>query len=213
VWTILLAAGLLHTVVCILLIVAFDYWNLFSVRHVLVLTALTLPWTAAGLAGLVDLCSGAGRSWLTPGRAWAVAAVVVVGPTLPWLLRAPNTEYAYLRQAGEWIHANYTQPQCVMTDQWHVPFYARARFCQRYDKGWTLRWPGTADAAELMSWVRRERPTLVVLEESRLLKENSRFFEDLQGQAIAPGVLRLVHSVSVPDPKRPKRALIYEVRP
>lgn len=213
VWRVPVGAWLLHVAVCVLLIYRYDYGDLFSVRHVLVLTALTLPWTAAGLTAIVDLMTAVPRSWLTPARAWALMALILVAPTLPWLLRTPNAEYAYLRQAGQWIHAHYPQPQCIMTDQWHVPFYARARFCERYANGWTIHWPGTADAAELVAWVQRERPTLVVLERHHLQRENAAFFDDLNRLALTPGLLRQVHTVSSDDPKHSKAALIYEVRP
>jgi 4-amino-4-deoxy-L-arabinose transferase-like glycosyltransferase len=209
-WVVLMAWGL-HAAVCVLLIRSFGYWDLFSVRHVLVLTVLTLPWAAAGLVGLVDWACSARQSWLTPARASALVAVVVVGPTLPWLLRAPNTDYAYLRHAGEWIGARYPRPQYIMTDLWHVPLYARARFCSRYVNGQTIQWPGTADADALVAWIRQERPTLVVLDEPHLRRENARFFDDLDRVAAGPGLLRLVHKVPAGDARRPKQLLVYEV--
>ncbi|MGB9625842.1 MAG: glycosyltransferase family 39 protein [Phycisphaerae bacterium] len=211
VWWIAAMAWCLHAVVCVLLIHTFDYRDLFSLRHVLVLAALTLPWTAAGLIRLVDLAAGNVR-WLDRRVAWALAAVLLVGPTSPWLLRAPNREYVHLQQAGEWIASRYPRPQRILTDQWHVPFYARAEFCERQENGHTIRWPGTADAAALVEWVRRERPTIVVLDESRLLRRNPEFFRQLDALIGADGLLRLVHTIRADDSGQIRTARVYEVR-
>ncbi|HOW19074.1 MAG TPA: hypothetical protein PLC79_08555, partial [Phycisphaerae bacterium] len=212
VWWIAAMAWCLHAVVCVLLIHTFDYWDLFSLRHVLVLAALTLPWTAAGLIRLVDLAAASDIRWLNRRVAWALAAVLLVGPTSPWLLRAPNREYVHLQRAGEWIASHYPRPQRILTDQWHVPFYARAEFCERHENGHTIRWPGTADAAALVEWVRRERPTIVVLDESRLLRRNPEFFRQLDALIAADGLLRPVHTIRADDSGQIRTARVYEVR-
>jgi len=205
-------AWCLHAVVCVLLIHTFSYWDLFSLRHVLILAALTLPWTAAGLIRLVDLAAASNVRWLNRRVAWILAAALLIGPTLPWLLRAPNREYIHLRRAGEWIADHYARPQCILTDQWHVPFYARARFCERHVDGQTIRWPGTADAAGLVEWVRREKPTIGVLDESRLLRQNAEFFRQLDPLIAADGLLQLVHTIRARDSGQMRAARVYEVR-
>ncbi len=209
-----MAAWCLHAGVCVLLIRAFDYWDLFSVRHVLVLTALTLPWTAAGLVALVDLLTHVRPSPRATRHAAVAIGAVLVAPTLPWLLRAPNTDDAYMRRAGEWIAAHYPRPQRILTDQWHVPFYARGTLCERREGTATIRWPGTADPAVLVDWVRRERPDLVVLDEFRLRRRNPAFFDELPRAAARQDMFRLVYRTEGKiDPRRPRRALVYEVAP
>lgn len=214
IWPVPAATWFLHAGVCVLLICRFDYWNLFSMRHVLVLAALTLPLTAAGLVGLADLLA----SRLRPGPpiwlVWVALGVSMVGPTLPWLLRAPNQDYAYLRDVGEWIARHYPPPQRILTDQWHVPFYARGVLSEEIKGAMTNRWQGTANAADLCRWIKRQRPDLVVLDEGHLLRDNAGFFADLDKAAVQSGTLRLVYSHSLPQTRgRPRGVRVYEVRP
>ena len=202
---IVLGAWVLHFCVCVLLISGFEYAELFSVRHVLILAALTLPWSAAGLVALADR---AGRR-----RRWAVLAlaVVVVVPTLPWLLRTPNWETAYLRDAGEWIRQAYPVPQRILTDRWRAAFYARGELCERFEDSQCVRWPGTADAVELLNWIRDEKPDLVVLDEHRLRRQDATFFEQLDRVAIRPGHLRLVYTTGNTRWSRGNHARVYAV--
>lgn len=200
-----------HAAVCVLLITRFDYGDVFSTRHAFVLAALTLPWTAAGLILLADYVTARLRRPRAPAWLWAGMAVVVIGPTLPWLLRTPNAGDAYLRTAGEWIRDHYPGPQRILTDRWRVAMYAGKTFQERFEGDQVVRWPGTADAAELVAWVRGESPDLVVLDEHRLRKSNPAFFPELDELAIEPGTLRLVRSVTGTVDGRARGALIYEV--
>jgi len=207
-WPLVAGAFVLHMIVCVLLIPSYGYWELFSVRHVLVPAILTLPLSAAGLFQ----CAARLSPRTGPAAAWSILAAVVIAPTLPWLLRTPNREDAYLRVAGEWIAAHIPAPRRVMTERWRVALYARAELCERWEGRQLLRWPGTADAGELLGWIRSQRPDVLVLDEMRLRRQNEFFFEELERVAVGPGLLRLIHTVDQPDPRRPKRALIYEVR-
>ncbi len=207
------AAGVVHIVICVRLIHAFDYWQLFSVRHTLVLAALTLPWTAAGLVALAAHVQHAMKP-PRPGIVWLPLAAIVIGPTLPWLLRTPNRDDAYMREAGDWIARTYPQPQRILTDQWQVPFYANGILCERDEPGGRAPWSGFPNMRIFAEWVRTARPDLVVLDEYRLRRRDKVFFDHLEPLLAPAGPLRLVHAVSqLDDPKRPRRALIYEVRP
>jgi hypothetical protein len=208
-WPLLVAAFVLHSILCLRLLRAFDYWDLFSVRHVLVLAAMTLPFTAAGLWQISEFLSHAAR-WSIPRAAFAVA-LVVVAPTTPWLLRTPNRDDAYLRDAGQWVREHYPLPQIILTDRWRVPYYADGVFFERWQDGQCVRWPGTADAQELAGWVLRWKPDLVALDEPRLLRQNPAFFLDLERLAIEPGLLRYVHTATQRSNHVRRAVRIYEV--
>jgi hypothetical protein len=63
-----------------------------------------------------------------------------------------------------------------------------------------------------VEWVRREKPTIVVLDESRLLRQNAEFFRQLDPLIAADGLLQLVHTIRVGDSGQIRTARVYEVR-
>ena len=92
------AVGLLHLIILVALIIRFDYWDLFSLRHVMVLAGLTLPFSAAGVVIILDAAKEQWRRGIA-----LLLAVAMIAPTLPWLLETRHADRAYLRQAAKWI--------------------------------------------------------------------------------------------------------------
>lgn len=193
-WRMVVAAGLFHTVVCIRLVVRFDYWDLFALRHVLVSAALTLPFAAAGVVAMADAIRA---RWSRRRSAWAEAAVMaaVVAPTLPWLLRAPNREHAYMREAACWIRDHVGGSPNIVTNEWRIPYYAGGVYCRRVINGRWHAWSGRGDPANLLEWIRAEKPDLVVLDERPLCLAQPDFFEKLEQQAGSPVRLERLHTL------------------
>ena len=194
-WRLVAAAAALHLWILIALIIRWDYWALFSLRHVMILAALTLPFSAAGVSVLLGAVTGRWR--------WGVAAiltVVMVAPTLPWLLETRHTDEAHLRRAGEWIRAHSDGPARVLTTRHRVAFYAN---------GLHLRSPLEANVEVILAEVRARRPDYVVFDERRMLRASASFFDDLQ-RAIRPGEsLKQVHLEAAHGTRGCERAIVY----
>lgn len=207
----LLATGVLHAGVCVLLVLRFDYWDLIALRHVLVMAAVTLPFAAAGMVALATALPLAIRRIQAPA-AWLVVGAAVIGPTLPWLLRAPNREHEYVRRTADWIHDAYKTPQRVITNEWRIPYYAGGNYVRVVIDGRWAQWSGKADVADLLGWVRGQRPDLVVLDERPLRTANAGFFDELDRATQANGELRLVKTIASVGTKHPMQARVYEYR-
>jgi hypothetical protein len=193
-WRIALAAGLFHTIICVQLVLRFDYSDLFALRHMLVSAALTLPFAAAGVVAVADAIRarrGGRRSALSE----AAVLAIVVAPTLPWLLRAPNREHAYMREAASWIRANVGGSPMIITNEWRIAYYAGGVYCRRVINGRWHAWSGRSDPANLLDWVRAEKPDLVVLDERPLCLVQPDFFERLKEQTGSPARLEWLHTV------------------
>jgi len=165
-------AIVLHLVIAAFLIVNFDYLKLFSLRHVMLLAGLTLPFSAAGVAIVLDTAP-AGRQRLV----MLVLAASLIGPTLPWMLETRHAEAVHIRRAGEWIREQARGTPRVMTTRHRAAFYANGLhvWCPPdLDAGWVL--------AEARTW----RPGWLVFEEREQSREVDAFFDGLR-KSLAPG--------------------------
>ncbi len=147
-------AAMLHLLILFALILGFDYLELFSMRHVLVLAALTLPYSAAGVAALVDLAPPAHRR-----LASITLPVVLIAATAPWMLQTRNADTRYLRMAGEWLRAQDTTGPRVLTTRMRVAFYAAGR------QVWS---PADDDMEENLAIARAEQPDYLVFDLRRI---------------------------------------------
>ena len=192
-------ALLLHILIAAALIIRFDYWTWFSLRHVMVLAALTLPFSAAGIAAVLDLVSSSRR------RLAAIAlAVGLIGPTLPWMLETRHADELHLRRAGEWIREHSESSPAVMTTRHRVAFYANG----------THVWcPPEAEVDRVLPEARVRGPQWLVFEEARCRKATPDFFERIQGSAVAGETLQRVHIASGYEDPNSDRAIIYRYEP
>lgn len=191
------AAILLHVAVVLRLILQFHYEEMFSVRHVMILAGLTLPFSAAGLAAILDRLPERRRS--------AAAALILLGlvaPTLPWMLEPRFAHEAYLRQAGEWIRTRQPAGAKILTTRHRVAFYANGAWI------WS-----TLDANH--SWIlgeaRLHKADWLVFDEQRMLRMSKTFFDDLENLA-APGELERTAVFEQPTRRGVQRAIIYRHR-
>lgn len=191
------AAGLLHLLILVALIIRFDYWKLFSLRHVMVLAGLTLPFAAAGAAAILDAVKLQRRMVVA-----IVLAVAMIGPTLPWLLEKRHLEDAHLRRTGEWIRAHDERKSRILTTRHRVAFYAG---------GIHVRSPLEVNAGWILDVARNEKPGWLVFDQRRMLRESEGFFDDLE--AAAGGTLELVHVAPPPDREGERRVIVYRYRP
>jgi len=192
-------ALVLHVVIASALIIRFDYWTWFSLRHVMVLAALTLPFSAAGIAAVLDLLP-------SPRRRLAVIALAVglVGPTLPWMLETRYADLVHLRRAGEWVRKHGESSPAVMTTRHRVAFYANG----------THVWcPPETEVDRVLPEARVRKPQWLVFEEARCLKQAPDFFERIERSAIAGETLRRVHIASGHEDLNSDRAIIYRYAP
>lgn len=192
------AAAGLHLLVLMALIVQFDYWDLFSLRHVMVLTGLSIPFVAAGVVALIESLPEQRQGWAT-----MLLAVGLIAPTLPWLFEARHREDAHFVRASQWIHENTPHRPRVLTERYRMAFYARGDYIPA---------PLTADAPDYLARARQSRPDWVVFDERRILKESPGFFEALQ-QSIVPGeTLELARIEKNKTPRGQRQVLIYRYR-
>ncbi len=200
--------GAIHALLVVALVVSFQYQERLSLRHVVILAVLTLPWSASATVWIVRQLSRR----LEPAAArigsfrlagvWLAVFAVIVAPTLPWLLRPIHAGAEYLRVAGEWIAERYPNEPVVLTTRSRVAFYAGGRM---------QRWPDTGQVTDLASHIDIFRPDLVVIDERNVLKSNPRFLDELRSQLVAPGRLGLLHEQRSQPPARPSRIYVYEV--
>jgi len=186
----------LHLLILIALIIRFDYWELFSLRHAMILAGLSLPYSAAGIAVILDAAESRRRIWVA-----IILAVVLIGPTLPWMLETRYAHNLYLRQAGEWIRQTSGSSTRVMTLLNRVVYYADGE----------IVWPPfTTDAEEIVREVRKKKPDWLVLDDRRMLKQSPTFFEDLK-KALRPGEsLTEVFATTGTGKRAHHRALVYQ---
>ncbi|MEP0841643.1 MAG: phospholipid carrier-dependent glycosyltransferase [Phycisphaerae bacterium] len=203
------AGGALHIVVSLALILRFNYWELFSVRHAAILAALTLPFSAAGLAGGPALAPAVaarlGRNALT-----ALLLAGLTAPTLPWMLEKRNAAELHLRRAGEWIRTQQPAGAKVHTNRFTVAFYANGEWLWSPDEDDVGR-AGVLDRVLVEARVRH--PDWLVFDERRMMRISPTFFTDLEGRRL-PGETIERAAVSEHDAKRARqRAIVYRYRP
>ncbi len=180
-YTLILTLVLLHIIVVVRLLFRFnDYWEMLSLRHVLVMGALTLPFSAAGIVLLIERVSLQKRRLVS-----AALLLALIGPTLPWMLARRNVQDVYLRQAGEWIRTQQPAGARILTTRNMVPFYAN---------GVHIWSPHNADLTRILAEARVEHPDWLVFDERRIKKEAPRFFFRLSAAAQAGETIEEVPS-------------------
>jgi len=191
------AAGLLHVLILVALLIRFDYWGLFSLRHVVVLAGLTLPFSAAGVVAILNTIESRRRRVVA-----LILGVAMIAPTLPWLLEARHADRAYLRRAGEWIRAHTDGTPRILTTRHRVAFYAN---------GIHVFSPLDAEVEPILAEARLRKPDWLVFDERRMLKASAGFFDEIQRARLPGEVLEPVHAESSPTPKGKgaNRAIIY----
>ena len=193
-----LAVGLLHLLLLIALIIRFNYWELFSLRHVMVLAGLTLPFSAAGVATILGRVPEARR-----GLVALIVAVALIGPTLPWMLEKRYADDVYLRRAGEWIRRQAEGVPRVLAERHQAAFYAG---------GVRVVSPLGADAGQILAAARQARPEWLVFDERRMLGTSPDFFAELQRAVLPPEVLERVHLEPGSGKRAKDRAIVYHYR-
>jgi hypothetical protein len=193
-----LAAVSLHVTVLFLLITRFDYHDLISVRHSMILAGLTLPFSAAGIMTLLEAAPERRR-----GMAAAVVCVALFGPTLPYLLISQGADMLAVRRAGEWIRATAGGGQRILTTRNLAVYYAN---------GVPLWSPREPDIERILAEARANRPRWLVFEERRMVRDEPAFFQNLQSASVPNERLELAHEA--PGPRANARVLVYryEVR-
>ncbi len=192
------AAGL-HLVILLALIFRFDYWDMMSIRHVMILTGLTLPFAAAGVAAILDMVPQPRRR-----TAAILLTIGLVGPTLPWMLERRNADNLYLRRTGEWLRANSQGKPRVLTTRHAVSFYA---------DGIDVRSPLEADVEAILAEARRLKPNYLVFDQRRMLRDKRDFFETLETSLLPGESLQKIHVEPQQQKRWLDRAIVYRYRP
>lgn len=189
-----LIAGLflLHLLVCILLILRFDYAGLFSLRHILIPAALTLPFAAAGVTALIERAAADRRR-----NAMLLAVALLVGPTLPWLFETRHTDAIHIRRAGQYIRDNSDHRPRVFTERTRAAFYADGDILHNWNKG---------DAAGALNKARKRHADWLVFDVARAQRHNPDYFTELEN-AIRPG--ETLARIEIRDPHNRYTAYVY----
>ena len=192
------AVGTLHLLILITLIIQFDYWKLFSLRHVMILAGLTLPFSAAGVAMILD-CVPERRRRLVASLLW----VGLIGPTLPWMLETRHASNLYLRRAADWVRAHAETEPCVLTNRVRVAFYAGGKYVAS---------PKGAGVGAVLAEARQAGANWLVFDTRRIMKDSPHFFVDLERQTSADHTLMRVHEERGTGKRTGDRAIIYRYR-
>jgi hypothetical protein len=131
-----------------------------------------------------------------------VLGIVLIGPTLPWMLETPNAENAHLRRAGEWIREHGGDTPRILTTRHRVAFYAN---------GIHLPSPREADPDLILRWAHDENPGWLVFDQHRMLRESPSFFDDLE--AAAGRTLKRVYMDPPSDRGGTRRVIVYRYHP
>ena len=200
----------LHLTTLVFLHSAYGY---VSLRHVLVLAILTVPFSAAVLAAVVDglaeslSLSMAPRVATMRRRLWVALLLVLAASTAPWTLRPLRADRGYVRRAGAWIRAHGYGPETViLTSRHRVAFYAGCR---------PQILPDTGRLDDVRAYLDRGQATLFVVEDRNITDKdhNPRFFEELAASLLHDGRLQLLHTVRAAPDETPANVLIYAVNP
>ncbi|HSW44590.1 MAG TPA: glycosyltransferase family 39 protein [Phycisphaerae bacterium] len=180
-------AMILHLVILTALIVHFDYWRLFSLRHVMILAGLTLPFAAAGIAAVLDAVPAHRQN-----AAMVALAVGLIGPTLPWMLETRFADEVHIRQAGEWIRAHDDNVPRVMTTRFRAALYAN---------GVAVWCPPEPDPERVLAEARWRRPTWMVFETETGPARGPDFLDALYKSTVAGERLERVRRVAGRGPE------------
>ncbi|MHC4797688.1 MAG: ArnT family glycosyltransferase [Planctomycetota bacterium] len=165
----------LHLLILMALIFRFDYLRELSLRHVMILAGLCLPFSAAGLSVILDRVAANRR-----GLVGLVLVTILVGPTLPWMFETRYGDEVYLRRAGEWIGNNSGKGHRVMTDLVRVTYYA---------DGDLIHIEHGATPAAIMARARVKKPDWLVFTEKDMLDVSTSFADELMRELHPPASL------------------------
>lgn len=191
----ILGAVVLHLVLLVRLIVGFDYEGLFSLRHVMVLAGLTLPFSAAGVADMLQLAP--------PTRRLLTGALLFIGmiaPTAPWMFEQRFADDAHYLQAAAYIRDHTAGTPRVMTDRFRIALYARG---PRIDA------PYSTDPRAFLKAARRVHPQWLVFDRERIARHAPDFFTGLEALPRPGETLILEHTVTQPTRRGDRHVLIY----
>ncbi len=166
-----------HVLILFALITRFEYLDDVSLRHVFILTGLTLPFAAAGIVALLQPYTRR----LVKG---SLLAAFLVIPTLPWMFEARHTEDLYLRRAGEWIRQEAGDDQRIMTTRMRIAYYAAGELLPSspgVSVPWIYRLANEHDA----QWL--------VFDTHRKLEQDPDFFITLEAETPEGSALERVH--------------------
>jgi hypothetical protein len=201
----------LHFVVLIALVLNYDYQEMLSKRHTLLLALLILPYSAAGTLSLVGrLAARASSERQRKLMPVLVVAAVVLAPAY-WMLRPVNPDTEYLVRAGHWIRQNRKQILAgkqgrglLMTADNRIPFYAEMPM-QNWDEA-------SGDLGVLEDHLRSFRPDVLAIDEYRLRRRNADFMWELEERLVRSGVLKVIHAEMPALGRRDTCLWIYQVR-
>lgn len=193
-----LAVGL-HVAILMALIVQFNYQDLFSLRHVMVLTGLTLPFAAAGVIAFIESLSERSQGW-----AAVLVGLGLIAPTLPWMFEIRHRDDAHFRSAAAWMRENSDGRPRILTERHRMAFYANGDYI-----------PGlfTADAAQYLARARKHRPDWLAFDERRITKESPGFFNELEASVTEGEKLYVQRIESNYLSQGTRRVLIYHYIP
>lgn len=199
------AAGALHFAVLILLVLNFKYGEELSQRHTLVLAALLLPWSAAGLDWIVQRIRNR-LPGAKPAGVWTTALILTIGPTAPWLLRPRNPDTAHFIDAGRWIAENRPDAKLVMSSEQRIAFYADRPF---------KRWPADEGKLDvLLAHVDEFHPDVVAIDVHRVLGGNPAFLTELTASpAAAVRLTRAAAFTGRDERKHRNEIMIFDAAP
>lgn len=188
----------LHLAILAFLIINFDYLKLFSLRHVMVLAGLTLPFSAAGIAIVLDRVLVDRRRLVM-----TLLAVGLIGPTLPWMLEKRFVEAVHIRRAGEWIRQQDQDAPRIMTTRHLAALYAN---------GVHIWCPWDLDAPWVLAEARQRGPNWMMFEDVPNPEQAEAFFNALKESLGRGEQLERVHETAGDAPKA-HRAIIFRYRP
>ncbi|MBI4580267.1 MAG: glycosyltransferase family 39 protein [Planctomycetes bacterium] len=189
----------LHVAILAALLIQFDYWKAFSLRHVMILAGLTLPFAAAGVVLIVESLPEKRQDWAT-----LLLGLGLVAPTLPWMFEPRHGDEAHHYSAARWMHDNTPHSPRVLADRHRMAFYAGGDYIPA---------PWHGNAAAYLARARTSHPDWLAFDERRMLREYPHFFDDLAA-AVVPG--ERVERARIETNKTrhgPRRVLIYHYLP
>lgn len=191
-------AASLHVLILLALIIQFSYWDLFSLRHVMVLAGLTLPFAAAGILAFIESLPPRHAGW-----AAMLLGLGLIAPTLPWMFEARHRDDAHYLAAARWIAENTPRRPRIMTERYRMAFYADGDYIPA---------PYAAGPAAYLAAARQSNPDWLVFDERRILRESPGFFDGLHAGLAASEELRLARTETIRLERGSRRVLVYRYR-
>jgi len=196
-------AALLHLSLVYALGSSFGY---LSLRHLLTLAALTLPFSAATFVWMVDQASVRlafgrdRRARLVRPLVYLVGVVAVVAPTLPWMLRPIGGGKGYLVAAGRWLHDHSQPGELILTSRSRVAYYAERPMRVA---------PDTGSVRKVLAGIKAIKPDYYVVDQVHITAphRNPDFFAGLESRPLRRR-LELIHE----EPGPTGKVAIYRVK-